>query len=72
MLKLLFAAALAITMTVTASAHIWNRPAASQSFGQASYRASPCPINYAFQRGFCVKAPAARSDWFRNAIERIL
>lgn len=56
MSKLMFAMALAIAMTVTASAHIWNRTTANPSVGPANFRINPCPVSYAFQRGFCVRA----------------
>lgn len=72
MFKVMFAATLAIAMTVTASAHVWNRPAAPQSFGQPGFRISPCPVSYDFKRGFCVRAPASKKAWFSRAIGDIL
>ncbi len=71
MYKLIFAGAMAITMTMTASAHVWNRPAI-QKIDHTGRHIKPCPISYDFKRGFCVKTPASKMAWFARAVEDIL
>jgi hypothetical protein len=64
------AAFLVTAMSVTASAHIWNRPAAA--FAHPTTHLDPCPVSFDFKSGFCVKASGVKKAWFARAVERMI